>query len=133
MAKAEYVSKEGMTEGVIEGWHKQYLHCIETPDEFSHPTDCDKKLTYEKLVELQKNGELTAKKVDEIIGNESWTALNCDGCGENVKDAVRVGTDVDYESSTTTLCTKCTNDALRVLREGKRNARKATLPNIRTH
>src|SRR5690348_10271210 len=46
--------------------------------------------------------------VDEIIGNDSWTGLKCNECGDPDNDAVvQVGEEPDYESATAYLCLTC--------------------------
>ena len=50
---------------------------------------------------------VTAKKIENIIGNSSWTDLTCSECGKYVKKVVQVGEEPDYESATVFLCVKC--------------------------
>ena len=113
-------------DGVIDSWKEQYRSNIEHPEKYNHPAEMDKKRIYDELVALRDSDEeFTAEKVDKIIGIGGWTDLHCDGCGKDVEYAVLVGPEpVDYEVSPATLCTKCVNEALRVLREGKRNAKR---------
>lgn len=62
----------------------------------------------------------TAADVAEIVGNKSWVSKNaCDECGVETWDAVQVGEEPDYESSTAVLCRKCIKAALALLGGGR--------------
>ena len=45
--------------------------------------------------------------VDRVIGNDSWTFLSCNECGEKAQVVLRLGDPPDYESSTVELCFPC--------------------------
>lgn len=49
----------------------------------------------------------TAADVAAIIGNDSWTALACDVCGDDVAALVRLGDEPDYDSRTLSVCDGC--------------------------
>ena len=66
----------------------------------------DKLEILEKLKLLNLN-TVTAKEIESIIGNSSWTDLKCQECEKYVKKVVRVGEEPDYESATVFLCVKC--------------------------
>jgi hypothetical protein len=66
----------------------------------------DKLEILEKLKLLNLN-IVTAKEIENIIGNSSWTDLKCHECGRYVKKVVQVGEEPDYESATVFLCVKC--------------------------
>ena len=66
----------------------------------------DKLEILERLKLLNLN-TVTAKEIENIIGNSSWTDLKCHECGKYVKKVVQVGEDLDYESATVFLCVKC--------------------------
>ena len=53
----------------------------------------------------------TPEKVEEIIGNRSWTTLKCNECNREVETVIEVGEPMDYESQTAHLCTKCITEA----------------------
>lgn len=58
----------------------------------------------------------TADDVARIIGNRSWVAKNaCHECKTETWDAVQLGEEPDYESSTATICANCLRAALRLL------------------
>lgn len=61
---------------------------------------------YERLCALDTE-KATADEVGAIIGNNSWTDIHCDNCDSNVNVAVIVGEDLDYDTSTATVCLPC--------------------------
>ena len=72
---------------------------------------------YKRLAALDVE-TATAADVEEIIGNDSWTVIDCDECGERVPAVVRVGYDPDYESSmnsTALVCADCLRRALSMI------------------
>jgi len=54
----------------------------------------------------------TAKDVEDIIGNTTWTKLRCDECEQEVDAVVEVGEEPTYESSTARLCKGCLQKAV---------------------
>jgi hypothetical protein len=68
---------------------------------------------YGKLLKLDVE-TATPKDVAKIIGNDSWTAMECDECGEKKPVAVaRVGLDSDFDDRPeTTICRACLKSAL---------------------
>jgi hypothetical protein len=66
----------------------------------------DKLEILERLKQLDLN-KATAKEIENIIGNSSWTDLKCNECEKYVKKVVQVGEEPDYESATVFLCVKC--------------------------
>jgi len=86
-----------LADAAAKRWRQQYPqgHC-----------GADKEAIYEALAELPAG--TAPNDVDAIIGNGSWTNLNCDECGaEDVDFVVRVGEKPDYESRTAYLCGVC--------------------------
>lgn len=69
----------------------------------------DKRLTYEKLVELGDNP--SPDDVNEVIGNNSWTLITCSECSESVDSVVILGV-VDYDSEHVYACKDCLTKAL---------------------
>jgi len=63
---------------------------------------------YEKLMAAKP---LTKEKVDEIIGNESWTRLSCTECEKDV-DIIAIFSDSETAFY---LCKKCITKATRKL------------------
>ena len=58
----------------------------------------------------------SADDVSAIIGNESWTRLNCDECKADVTLTVQVGNEPDYESHRAELCLECAEKAAALIR-----------------
>jgi hypothetical protein len=58
--------------------------------------------------------DASAKEVENIIGNNTWTELNCDECGRDMSAVVRIGdpSDDDYERRDVDLCEECLRKAL---------------------
>lgn len=76
--------------------------------------DHDKQRIGAALASLDKE-TATAADVAAIIGNSSWTKLECDECGKTVDAVVEVGHEPDYESSTARLCLPCVQTAAKAL------------------
>lgn len=55
----------------------------------------------------------TPAKVEEIIGNNSWTRINCDACNKEVTRVVRIGH--EWSDHATDLCLPCLKKSIRVL------------------
>ena len=68
--------------------------------------DAKRKATHDALDE--KGGGLTGDQADAIIGNSSWTRLECDVCKKNDCDIVwRIGETPDYDSRWLDICPSC--------------------------
>jgi len=89
--------------------------------QYAGSTQPDKVAIAEKLKSLSRD-ELTAKNINAIIGNTSWTRFgNCDACGNDIADVqVTIGQEPDYESRTATVCISCLDKALAMALEVKR-------------
>jgi len=95
---------------VAERWRAQYCHAGQWSECMGGPASA----IYDKLVALDLE---TAGRdvVDEIIGNHSWTAIQCDGCQRDVARAAQVGQLPDYDSATVVLCADCLALAVELL------------------
>ena len=60
---------------------------------------------YNNLLMLGNNPEIS--RVNEIIGNDSWTTLMCNECGKQVSMIIQVGKSENYENNTAFICKKC--------------------------
>jgi hypothetical protein len=49
----------------------------------------------------------TAKDVNDIIGNTSWTALRCDECGTDSEVLVGLGRDNEHNCASAYVCRRC--------------------------
>jgi hypothetical protein len=63
---------------------------------------------YKKLLALNLE-TVTAKEIDAIVGNDSWTRTpRCSECGkQDGDDILQVGQEPDCESETAWLCMRC--------------------------
>lgn len=91
--------------GAKDKWKKQYSADIGSGNRF------DK--VYEKLKKLKRP---TAKKINDIIGNDSWTTFMCDECNESKREGVMFNED-SYECCCE-LCFDCLEKALRLMKGG---------------
>lgn len=75
---------------------------------------------YQKLKLLNKE-TATAKDVENIIGNSSWTNIpRCDECGQETEIVIQLGEEPDYESSTIVIiCEDCLKQAIKAVEGGK--------------
>lgn len=65
------------------------------------------------LDKLRNLGEYPhPNRVDDIIGNGSWTRCECNECGTEVEGTVRLGEEPDWESATANICKDCLVKAL---------------------
>lgn len=54
-------------------------------------------------------GNATTAQVEAIVGNDTWTDIRCDECGEHVELAIVLNETEDY--NTFTICEGCLNAA----------------------
>jgi hypothetical protein len=98
------ITQRGLIRDVARSWHEHYG---DKWDGFGE----DKTEIYRKLLALDRES-CSAGDVKAIIGNSSWTRIECNGCGVDVEIAVSVGQEPDYESRTAVLCRPCVEAAL---------------------
>ncbi len=89
------ITKQDLINNVIQNWQYQY-------PKGKYP-DKDEKL--EKLIKLEPK---TEQSIANLIGNDSWTKLNCDECAKEVETVV-----ILYNS--TYCCKDCLIKALELL------------------
>lgn len=53
----------------------------------------------------------TAEDVNTLIGNASWTRLECDECKKDSEAVIEIGDKPNYESNTAYICVDCIRDA----------------------
>ena len=103
---------EEVARGVPARWRAQYSRGYPTGAGF---TDERKALIADLLDALD---ELTPDAIADIIGNRSWTNIECDNCGaEELPAAVTVGPDDPYSNRTSTICQTCAAAALALFPE----------------
>ncbi len=94
-------------------WERQYEGQMDSTG-YLYPGGKGDKTRGETLKQLQALdlNTCTAKEVNDIIGNESWTRMNlCDECGKQPNVLVQVGNEPDYDSHTAWLCLNCLSNA----------------------
>ena len=106
------LTRRAIIGSVAERWRAQYCHAGQWSECIGGPASA----IYGKLVALDHE-TVGRDVVDEIIGNHSWTAIQCDGCQRDVACAVQVGQLPDYDSATVVLCADCLALASDLLRE----------------
>lgn len=74
------VTSESLAKSIVDNWDSLYSKLYEV-----YP---DKRLILERLKNL-KNKELTPSRVEEIIGNNTWTTTYCDQCETWVNEVIQ--------------------------------------------
>jgi hypothetical protein len=97
----------GTTRGVAERWHKQY-----PADDRSHATTRHRGIGRALDALYARNPEPDREAVESIIGNRSWTRVQCQSCGEHQDRCVSLD-----DCSALRYCASCLRLALRALNE----------------
>ena len=95
----ELITERDQIRTVADRWGEQYGKPYWKSDE-------RKQEIGRRLAALDKE-KCSAADVAAIIGNDSWSLLQCDNCEAEVTAVVRVGDEPDYDSRTVTLCKSC--------------------------
>ena len=95
------ITKQNRADNVAKEWHETYY----VNGKWRYCESGDKLEVYRKIIMLRDNPD--PDKIDAIIGNTSWTELQCDECDELVDKVVRVGGDIDNGSASADLCFDC--------------------------
>lgn len=103
------VSELGLAQAAPQRWAAQYS---------GWERDSEHHRIGRKLAALPK-AERTPARIAEVIGNDSWSVVECDQCGKRVPVAVTVGRSPYYETSTATICEPCLRRALALLEGAK--------------
>ena len=100
--------------GVANSWRKQYYD--RNGREWLGLTYGSSRDIHKKLCALGPNPNV--KRVDKIIGNKSWTHLDCSGCGTLVLKAVSFKP--EYSDDETLLSESCVKAAAAVLKKARK-------------
>lgn len=73
-----------------------------------------KREMFERLRALDTD-TCTAEDVGAIIGNDSWTSLDCSECGQSCDAVVRIGDEPDYDARWVDVCSDCLGKASEIL------------------
>lgn len=100
---ATKITKQDKINSVLENWKSQYFNGIKWYDE-------KKQAVYHQLLAVfETTPNPTPEVVDSIIGNSSWTHLNCDVCGKPKKTVYYFKPRYydKYENNGLDICKKC--------------------------
>lgn len=100
------ITTEQKVKNVAEAWKASYYRAHHWISIFSGSSE----VIYKRLKELSETA--TAKDVEDIIGNSSWTSLTCHECDNSVDIVIQVGENPDWGSSTAQICPNCLRKAL---------------------
>ena len=98
------ISQRQLIQTVVKRWE---AHCNSSPYDWK----------FEALAKLRKLDldTCSAKDVNDIIGNSSWTRLKCDDCQKETDFVLVLGEEPDFESNTARLCRYCVLAAFSLL------------------
>ena len=108
------ITQRMLIRAVAKRWRKQYEPFKYDAPLFSERNGLSRDLTKRQIAEKLDALDpetATADDVANIIGNRSWTRLECHECGREVDAVVEVGEKPDYESATAKLCKDCAEKA----------------------
>lgn len=111
------ITQRQLIQKVAARWRQQYEPFKDQTPMFSVRAGIEKlrsKREISEELDALDGDTATAQQVDAIIGNGSWTRMNCDQCKKEVTSVLRVGAELDYESATADLCEECVAQACKV-------------------
>lgn len=100
------ITTRSLIKTVAERWDKMYENKSTSKLFWRLPNQVTPADILKQLQELNTD-TCTKKDVDNIIGNDTWTRLECGECGLDVAFVITVGDKLDYNSNTAQLCTDC--------------------------
>ena len=99
------ITERDRIRNVAERWAKQYG--------VGTRWECDPvKQGILQSLEMLNGNTCSAKIVDEIIGNNTWTRMRCDQCKKNTTWIIQLGEKPGYESQTANICRACFDKAI---------------------
>ena len=101
----QLITKQEIANEAKDHWKMQYFE----NGAWLRSISGDTEVVYNNLVSLGDNP--APNLVDQLIGNYSWTRLECSECHADVDEAVLFGV-VDYDSEYCYLCKDCLAKAL---------------------
>lgn len=75
--------------------------------------DADKENIYERLRALHGKSKFDPDAIAEIIGNKSWSYIQCDGCQQEFNRLVSIGTEDELHY----FCEQCITEAYEATKE----------------
>ena len=107
MGALKLITQRDLIRDLAKRWAEQYGSSYWKNDE-------EKQSILRKL-EAADLETATAADIEAVIGNNSWTTLECDVCDLYVDAVVQCGDEPDYESSTANMCRACAIKAAEML------------------
>lgn len=95
----ELITRDSRAAGAAEAWANQYPR--------------EKRDIFKALVAL--GAKPKPEDVNKVIGNDSWTRVACDECGEEVYAVVQIGQEPGYDSATAEVCLSCLVNAVELI------------------
>lgn len=105
MKEQKLIFKRDHLDRIPERWRRQYGKGFYLNDQ--------SKQDIQRRLDGLTIGKFMAEEADEIIGNSSWSAFNCDMCGEDKDVLMHMGDEPDYEAQWLDCCRECLVKAIR--------------------
>ena len=114
------IVKPGKTQKTSERWKSQYLRSDGWGTTYGKHGPKSAQTIYDKLVlvEQSKSARNKLDKIDEIIGNKSWTHSHCSSCSTFSRETL-VSIDVSGGEYSCQLCITCVKKMLDLLERAK--------------
>lgn len=100
--KIELLTRKAIIADVPKRWSEQY---------YRYPADSDK-----AEIGRQLKGLKTRKEIDALIGNGSWTQLNCASCDSDPESVALLPATQEYGPEQ--YCLNCLKEAVKLLERG---------------
>jgi hypothetical protein len=95
------ITKRDIIKSIPGKWEEQYLYGL---DFFDTDEDIEnEELIYNEIMKLDID-TCSEKEINDIIGNDSWSSLECSECGKRVDTLVEL---VDNYESEYNICLDC--------------------------
>lgn len=104
-----------MIRTVAERWKAQYG--LYFGQKQATPTSLDYEYVYERLLELDLD-RCSEDDVIAVIGNDSWTRIQCDACEKFVGKLVVVGDRDEQDYRYAEICSDCVVEAMKKVYNG---------------
>lgn len=96
------ITISGLAKNVVKRWAEQYP---------PHYHDEQKQAVTRKLRILEADGVLNPMSIEAVIGNASWTRIECDECRQEVEAATCFAGHYE-DGPNAMICDRCLKDAL---------------------
>lgn len=102
----KYISRQTQANSTASRWRCQYSGRIGMQGD-------DKDFVYQELMRLGSSPK--PESIEKIVGNTSWTSIQCSECKKDVQRVIQLGDEPDYESNTALVCEYCLKEALQLI------------------